>query len=211
MNSKLKVVLSVAVLVIATTGAYSYGKSQVSFGADPGPVKTEAQEFRGGVAYGFVNATSSATDSLTLVAGDLFRQGAYYNTILFTKVGPAGGGTVASTTWTFPATSTMTTVLPGAGERTELCLVNSTTTGSALTIAEGSGWIFKTASSTVTATTAKDAVGGAVSRIIMGGHSLCGGIIRGRVFNDSAGFTDTGTSTTPGDLIFQFYPTADAQ
>ena len=148
----------VVIAIISTLGLFfPKGKQIVQqvLGGDPGPVKTVAQEFVGGVSYGLVNSTTTTVASYTMVAADLVqaRQGAFYDTVLFTKtVGASGGGNLSTTTLTFPASSTMTHVIPRAGMRTTQCWLSATSSEAQLgfILAAGTGFDFHTASSTRT-------------------------------------------------------------
>ena len=201
MNKNLIGVALVAVLVIAI-GGYMYPKfvSVPSFGADAGPVHTEAQEFQGGVVYSNVNSTSSVTNTLTLAAGDLAARGAFYDTVRLTQGPYSGGGATvsATTTWTFPASSTLSNVLPRAGMRQSVCFGTATTTGKgALVLAEGTGFAIHVASSTVNQQTTWNANNSTESRTIRGGTMACGWVIRG--FNEAA---QPAGSAALQDLVF---------
>lgn len=98
----------------------------------PGTITTAKSVYVGGLL-----ATATPA-SLTLQASDLIG----YSTISFTPG-------VAAVTVTLPATSTLTTWLPNAGDRTTLTFINaSSTAGTNLTIAGGTGTLLKVASST---------------------------------------------------------------
>ena len=172
MNSKSSLVALIVIAIIAI-GGYYYPQVRGQFGISAGPVFTEALEFLSGSSKQFVNATSSSNATLTLTGSDLAVRGAFYDTISFTKT-----GAVATTTWTFPATSTLPSILRRAGERADICLYVATSTGGAgLVIAEGTGWNFSLASSTVTVG-AVNSNGGAVARQITGNYALCGIVMR---------------------------------
>lgn len=208
MNKNIKF-LSLAILVIAIGGAYVFPKVQERFGADPGPVKTEAQEFQGGVSLGLTNSTSTTDTSYTMVAADLAssRQGAFFSTYIHQKT-----GSVATTTITFPASSTLAYVLPKAGMRTDICFLVATSTGGAgLTLAEGTGWKFVNASSSLTVTGGGViSNNGGVGRTIIGGQPTCGQIMREPLFVTTAGYISS-TSTLPGDFVLTLVPTSPAQ
>lgn len=209
MNSKLKVVLSVAV-VIAIAGAYMFPKFVPSFGASAGPTYTEGQELVGGLTLGLVNSTSTTDTAYTMVAADLAspRQGTFYDTYIHMKT-----GSVATTTNTFPASSTLSYVLPRAGMRTSVCFVVATSTGGAgLVLAEGTGWKIVNASSTIAVTGGGTLFSnaGALGRTVQGGQPSCGMIVRERAVSSSPGFVDS-TSTTPGDLVLILMPTYPSQ
>lgn len=82
--------------------------------------------------------STSTSASRTLAESDLM-----YDTVLVAATGVAG-----SKTLTFPATSTLTSFIPTAGDSAEECWVNSTTTAATtLIFAAGSGIDLKVASS----------------------------------------------------------------
>lgn len=169
MKSKLTLGIALVAVVIA---ALAFLKSPVQspapvVGAESGPTHTNAQEFLAGLTQGFVNATSSSVATYTLVAGDLVRQGAFYDTIQFEKT-----GAVATTTWTLVASSSLSNVLPLPGQRASICFSVATSTGfPGLALAEGTGWDIVAASSTAVVT-------GAGSRTVYGGTASCGQVIR---------------------------------
>ena len=156
----------IAILVtIAIAGSYYFPQVQKQLGAVPGTTHTEAEEFIGGFSLGLVNSTTTSVASYTLIANDLAnaRQGALYDTILFTKtVGASGGGNLSTTTLTFPASSTMSHILPRTGMRHEQCWVSATSTSAQLgfILAAGTGFDFMTSSTTPTDLTVN---GGAVA------------------------------------------------
>ncbi len=93
-----------------------------------------------GVLY--TNASATTTKgSETVKQSDL--QG--YDTIILTPI-------VASATITFPASSTLSTWLPSAGNSQDTCFINGTTTSAiVLTFAGGTGTLLQVASSSATA------------------------------------------------------------
>ena len=195
MNRKLIGVALVAVLVIAI-GGYFYLKFVPSFGADAGPVKTEVQEFQGGVVFANVNSTSSPNTSMTLVAGDLAARGAFYDTIILTSTHTAAPA--ATTTWTLAASSSLSNVLPRAGMRQSVCFGTATTTGKGgLVLAEGTGFAIHVASSTINQQVTWIPNNSLQSRTIRGGTMACGWVIRG--FNEAA---QPAGSAALQDLVF---------
>lgn len=91
----------------------------------------------------YTNASSSVTTG-TLSQSDILG----YDTILLEATGAA-----ATKTLTLPATSTLTSFVPSAGDRQDTCVVNSTTTAATtITWAAGTGIDLETASSTLTGT-----------------------------------------------------------
>ena len=201
----------VVIAIISTLGLFfPKGKQVVQqiLGGDSGPVKTVAQEFIGGSTFGLVNSSSTIQTADIMAAGELAnsRQGAFYDTYIHQKT-----GSVATTTLTFPASSTLSYVLPRAGMRTDICFAVATSTGGAgLILAEGTGWKFVVASSTRVQTSSGLAPSSAVSRTVTGGQPTCGSILRERSVSSSPGFVDS-TSTTPGDFVLFLTPSYPAQ
>jgi len=192
MKSKLTLGIALVAVVIA---ALAFLKSPAPspapvVGVVAGPTYTNAQEFLGGSVQGFVNATSSSVATYTLVAGDLARQGAFYDTIQFEKT-----GAVATTTWTLVASSSLNSVLPLPGQRASICFSVATSTGfPGLALAEGTGWDIVAASSTAVVT-------GAGSRTIYGGTASCGQVIRQK----------QAIGNLPGNLLLVLTATTPAQ
>ncbi len=88
----------------------------------------------------FTNATSVPA-SLVIVEADILN----FDTILIAPTEAA-----ADKAWTFPATSTITNMVPNAGDRQDTCFFNATgTAATTFSVVEGTGWFFKTASSTL--------------------------------------------------------------
>jgi hypothetical protein len=93
-----------------------------------------------GVLESYANATTTSL-STTLKASDFTG----YNSILVTPI-------VGNITLTFPASSTVSTFLPAAGDMQRTCFENSTTTaGVYITLAGGTGFDLQVASSSTTA------------------------------------------------------------
>lgn len=100
---------------------------------------TAAPVFNGGQLKSYTNASSSVTTG-TLKESDILN----YDTVLWTPAGAA-----ATKTLTFPATSTLTSFVPSAGDRQSTCFFNATTTAaSTITYAAGSGIDLEVATST---------------------------------------------------------------
>lgn len=163
MKDKLTLGVALVAIVIAAL-AYSSKQEvvQVPLGARPSNEPTETQVNLGGTVLAKVNATSSSVATYTLTGTDLGNSGSFYNTIVFTKT-----GAVATTTWTFPASSTVP-FLPGVGQRSDLCfeVATSSEANPGLTLAAGTGWQLGTASTTPTGLT------------INGGQMACGYVER---------------------------------
>ncbi len=119
----------------------------------------------GGILHSYTNATSTTATSETIVQADILN----FETVLMTPNG-AGGLTV-----TLPATSTLTSVVPTAGDMAQQCWYNATTTASTpITFVAGSGFDLEVASST-----AKAVQGNASSNLSIGtGNSGCFTFIR---------------------------------
>lgn len=115
-----------------------------------------------GLIRSYSNATSTVATSYTVEQADILN----YDTMLLTL-------NKADSTFTLPATSTLTAMVPTAGDRQDFCIYNATTTaGIDLTIAAGTGIDLEVASSTNT---------GAVSApvlTILGGSTGCFSFIR---------------------------------
>lgn len=102
---------------------------------------TAAPVFNGGQLRSYTNSTSTVA-SMTLRESDILN----YDTVLVTPTGAA-----ASKTFTFPATSTLTSLVPTAGDLAEQCWYNATSTAATtLIFAAGTGIDLETASSTQT-------------------------------------------------------------
>lgn len=100
-----------------------------------------------GVIQSYPNATSTTATSYTLVQGDILN----FDTILFTS-------NISTTTLTFPATSTLSSLVPAAGDTFNQCFYAATSTqGAGLVFVAGAGWDFETASSSVAAAFLKPA------------------------------------------------------
>lgn len=204
----------VASLVAVVIAAYMGLNPQVQksqFGIDAGPTHYNAQEFVGGTVLGLVNSTSTTDTAYTMVAADLAnaRQGAFYDTYIHMKTNSVG-----TTTNTFPASSTLSYVLPKAGQRTSICFTVATSTGGAgMILAEGTGWDFVNASTTILNTALNAQVtsnNGTLARTILGGTASCGMIVRERAVSSSPGFVDS-TSTTPGNFMLILNTTYPSQ
>jgi hypothetical protein len=90
----------------------------------------------------YVNATSTADTTQTLALADINM----YDRILMTP-------TVGATTITYPASSTLATFLPTAGDSMTQCWINATSTASkTLVFAAGTGWDFDIAATSTVLT-----------------------------------------------------------
>ena len=97
--------------------------------------------FDGHVVNSSVNSTSTIQTAQTLVATDI----ATYQSVILTP-------NTGDLTLTFPASSTLSTFIPTAGDRTEQCWYNATTTaGIDVTFAAGTGIDLEVATTTASA------------------------------------------------------------
>jgi len=100
------------------TGAFS---STVAFNGLP--------TLNAGLLHSYTNSTSTTATTQTLLAADILN---YATVIMDIEVG--------ATTFTFPASSTLSAMVPVAGDRFEQCWYNATTTASqTITFAAGTG------------------------------------------------------------------------
>ncbi len=84
---------------------------------------------------------SSSVSTATLSQADILN----YDTLLYTP-----GGAAATKTLTLPATSTLTSMVPTAGDMQKTCIYNATSTAaSTLTLAAGTGIDLESATSTL--------------------------------------------------------------
>ena len=130
----------IAILFVIAIGGYNYPKAvkenvYVPVGAVSGSDFSNKATFFGGTEFSSTFATTS-TGAGTLGFRDLDGK----TTILSTNAG--------ALTITMPASTTLGTFLPRAGDRASLVIVNQGTT--LLTLAGGTGTLLQTASSTKT-------------------------------------------------------------
>ena len=143
MNNTIKVVLTVAV-VIAIAGVFlPRGNTIIErIVGNAGPDQYELQSFYGGVREGHYFATSTTATTQTLSTADIAPDGSLYSTWAMTP-------NVGDVTFTLPASSTMSAVLPTAGMSSTQCWYNaSTTAGIDITVAAGTGIDLEVASTT---------------------------------------------------------------
>jgi hypothetical protein len=92
-----------------------------------------------GYLLSYTNSTSTTATTQTLVAADILN----YTSVIMTP-------NVADVTFTFPASSTLSALVPAAGDRFSQCWYNaSTTSGIDMIFAAGTGIDLKVATSTV--------------------------------------------------------------
>lgn len=96
--------------------------------------------FDAGILHSYTSSTSTTATTYTLTQADILN----YETVLMT---PNGG----AVTLTLPATSTITSMVPTAGDWQDQCWYNATSTAAAtITFAAGTGIDLETASSSIT-------------------------------------------------------------
>lgn len=111
----------------ATTGTFSS-----TLGA------TGALTADGGLISSYTKSTTTYSTAMVLKAADILN----YTTVIVSPY-------TSALTYTFPASSTLSTLVPVAGDSFEQCWINATTTAAAtLTFAAGTGIDLKVASST---------------------------------------------------------------
>lgn len=137
-----------------TQGLYAGLTDQFAIDKD-GDITTRL-DLDAGQLRSYTNATGTTATAQTLKAADILG----YDTILFTP-------NKASVTLTLPASSTLTSLVPTAGDMAEQCWYNATTTASTnIVFAAGTGIDLKVASST-------SQVGGAFDLTIAPGQMGC--------------------------------------
>lgn len=93
----------------------------------------------GGQLRSYTNSTSTTATAYTLVVADLLS----YDSILMTP-------NTGALTLTFPASSTLSTLVPTAGDMQKTCIFNSTSTAATtITLAAGTGIDLESATSTL--------------------------------------------------------------
>lgn len=128
MSKNILTTIVIMVVIAIAVGGYFY-PSIVNFGASAGPDHTEAQNFYGGVLRGSAIATSSTATSITVPIS-------WLKNVDFVAFTP----NVGATTLTLPASSTVSSFVPKAGNTQQTCLYNATSTATAtLTIATAAG------------------------------------------------------------------------
>jgi hypothetical protein len=121
----------------ATTGTFS-SYITATLGTFSGLLTSNAGHLKS-----YVNSTSTADTTQTLALADINM----YDRIIMTP-------TVGATTITYPASSTLATFLPTAGDSASQCWINGTSTASqTLTFTAGTGWDFDIGSPYATTTT----------------------------------------------------------
>lgn len=152
-------VIAVAGLVLGGL-AYTSTDSQ-SLGATPGGDFTNLVNFSGGVVNSGLVATTSQGSSVTISAAE-FRNWANSSMVEFKQ------GLVATPTLTFPASSSLSALVPKPGDRQTFCIRNATSTASLNVILAGStGVNLNVASSSVSALGAVNLATGEVGCITL--------------------------------------------
>lgn len=149
----------IIIAIVAIAGCFlPFGGSTVVekiVGAAAGPTVYDHTSFLSGVTIGGgALATSTVSTAMTVTERDLVN-----NTLW--EVNPLTG----ALTYTLPATSTLSNLLPKAGDNRKWLFKNATsTTAASLTIAKGTGWDF------VGVDTGVDVIAGAAvgSEVFMG-------------------------------------------
>lgn len=150
MTKKLFVGLIVVAIFAIAIGGYYY-PNVLNLGAQASPNHYSFENFFGGFTRGSTLATTTGT-AVTLKASDLVGK----DTIVVTPI-------VGATTYTFPASSTLTSLVPKAGMMQETCFLNGTSTEAAtITFVAGTGidWEIATSTTNAAGTPATIAAGG---------------------------------------------------
>lgn len=140
---------------------------------------------KAGVTYSYTNSTSTVSTTQTLAAADIIN----YTSVIFTP-------NTGATTLTLPASSTLSTFLPNAGDWMQQCWYNATSTLAATTtFAAGVGFDIEVASST-----GKSAQGVLSTNLSIGpGNSGCFRFIRKPATATAFDFVAQFTSFTDAD------------
>lgn len=128
---------------VETSAGFWVNGSQIvnSAGAFIGTITAAAlATFDAGIRHSYTNSTSTPQTTLTLAPAEIIN----YETVIVTP-------TIAATTLTLPASSTLSTFVPTAGDWQEQEFCNATGTAAAtITLAAGTGIDLETASSSIT-------------------------------------------------------------
>lgn len=144
MVKNLTLVIAVVALILGGLAFVTKEPSGEPLGATPGGDFTNPVAFLAGVTNSNIVATTSQ-GSVTVTANE-FRTWANGNMVSFSP------GLVAGATVTFPASSTVSSLVPKAGDRQTFCIRNATTTANVLlTMAGSTGINLVVASSSATA------------------------------------------------------------
>ena len=138
--------IAVLALIVALVGAFkpSVIPSVVNVGGSAGPTHTEKQEFLGGILNSGGVATSSLSTAVTVSANDFRGWVSSSGCVSYTP-------NLGNITLTFPASSTVSDVVPKANDNATFCIRNATTTANTIiTFAVGTGMNLNVASSSAT-------------------------------------------------------------
>lgn len=151
----------IAVLVVVLGFVFMPRVINNTYGAVPGNDFTGQVSFAGGVVNSRLVATTSQGSSITISANE-FRDWANGSIVSFKQ------GLVADATLTFPASSTVSSLVPKPGDRQTFCIRNATSTASLNVILAGSTGInLLVASSSATALGSKTIMTGKVGCITL--------------------------------------------
>lgn len=155
-------VLAVMALVLASASFLKPTEVvREPYGAVPGGDFTNKVNFMGGVMNSGLVASTSQGASITVTAAE-FRQWADAAVVSFRQ------GLLADTTLTFPASSSVPSLVPKAGDRQTFCIRNATSTAALnVTLAGSTGINLLVASSSATALGSKNLATGKVGCITL--------------------------------------------
>ncbi len=157
------VVIALVAVILALAGAYVFTQKEPvqPVGGTAGPVSSELFEFQRNFFNSGQYATTSNGTSITLTANE-FRAWANSSIVSFTPIA------TAASTFTFPASSTVSNLVPHAGDRQSFCFRNATSTaGVQITLAGSTGINLVVASSSVSAVGSKLVNSGKVACITL--------------------------------------------
>ena len=134
--------IAVLALIVALVGVYK--PSVINVGGDAGPDHYGLQTFLGGTLNSTGIATSSLSTAVTVSANDFRGWVSSSGCVSYTP-------NLGNITLTFPASSTVSDVVPKANDNATFCIRNATTTAETLiTFATGLGMNLNVASSSAT-------------------------------------------------------------
>lgn len=144
MSKTTKLLIGLVILLLAIFGAYAFTHQQVvksGLPAQQGTSVTNSNVYvTGTISAGGIDNVASAATTTTLVVGDL------QNTVI-SIINP-GNFANSSSTYTLPATSTLTSFLPNIGDATTVYFINASSTVGTVTLSAGAGMTLLSASST---------------------------------------------------------------
>lgn len=155
------VVLAVISTVLTVGFLSQHNATAPIIGATSGPDHYNLEQFFGGLLKGTQIATSSMGTSITVTANE-FKGWSAAGVVSFTP------GLVAASTVTLPASSTLSAIIPHAGDTQAFCIRNATTTANTqLILAGGTGTNILVASSSVSALGSKTILPGKVGCVTL--------------------------------------------